>query len=411
MTPQSEARAVSAVVAAFVFALHPVQTEAIVYVFARSGLLATLFCLLALRSWLAEKPWVGTGWFALGLLAKEECAAFPVFLWFLEYIRKRERRIPALGAMAGLAGVAVWRVAVLAAETPGSGAGAQADVTPMQYLATQGWSIIRYLQLLAIPVGFSVEPNIRVIGGWLAVICWSAVSLLLWMGWQRKENLGPGFWFLGGLILLAPTSSIFPASDLAADRRVYLPMVAWSAMVGLILHRTNYRVLLVAGGILYAMFSFVRTQAWMSEVSLWEDAMRWAPEKVRPRVQLARASPPDRALDLLEEARRIEPENSRVATEMGRVYLTQGKPGEALREFGRVVAALPNDPSALNNRGVALLALGMKDHAVADFRKAVELQPCLGEAWDNLRKAGAVHGGPDGCDVDGLTERIELPDE
>ena len=61
----------AALMATAIFALHPLQTEAVAYVFARATLLATLFCLLAWRDWLAENHWRADGWFLLGLLAKE----------------------------------------------------------------------------------------------------------------------------------------------------------------------------------------------------------------------------------------------------------------------------------------------------------------------------------------------------
>ena len=55
----------AAFVAAAVFAVHPIQTEAVAYVFARGTLLATLFCLLALRDWAAGHHWRAVGWFAI----------------------------------------------------------------------------------------------------------------------------------------------------------------------------------------------------------------------------------------------------------------------------------------------------------------------------------------------------------
>ncbi len=36
-------------------------------------------------------------------------------------------------------------------------------------------------------------------------------------------------WWIGGLILLIPSSSLFPAADLSADRRMYLPMFCFAA--------------------------------------------------------------------------------------------------------------------------------------------------------------------------------------
>ena len=46
-------------------------------------------------------------------------------------------------------------------------------------------------------------------------------------------------YFAAGLILLLPSSSIFPAADLAADRRMYLPMLAFAAAAGLVLARVK----------------------------------------------------------------------------------------------------------------------------------------------------------------------------
>jgi adenine-specific DNA-methyltransferase len=76
--------------AAFFFALHPIQVESVAYVYARGILLATLFCLIALRLWIAGRRWHALAAFALALLSKEECAAFPVFLLLLHYSTSRD---------------------------------------------------------------------------------------------------------------------------------------------------------------------------------------------------------------------------------------------------------------------------------------------------------------------------------
>ena len=73
----------AAFIAAFVFAIHPVQTEAVVYVFARSTLLSSCLAFAAFLSWLRGRHWMAVAWFAAALLAKEEVAAFPVFLGLL----------------------------------------------------------------------------------------------------------------------------------------------------------------------------------------------------------------------------------------------------------------------------------------------------------------------------------------
>src|SRR6516162_2432087 len=58
-------------IAAALFAIAPIQSEAVNYIWARSILLATLLCLAALREWIAGRAWIALVWFALALLAKE----------------------------------------------------------------------------------------------------------------------------------------------------------------------------------------------------------------------------------------------------------------------------------------------------------------------------------------------------
>jgi hypothetical protein len=239
----------AALIAAFVFAIHPVQTEAVVYVFARSTLLSSCLTYASLYYWLIGRHWLAVAWFAAALLAKEEVAAFPVFLALLHVTISANRRERApMAAMLLLAIAAVVRVAIVAAYTPGSGAGSQSGIAPFDYFLTQGYPILRYLQLLAVPVGFTVDPEIEILRDWRGLVCWLTVAALAVIALRFAGRARAGFWLLAALILIAPTSSILPAADLAADRRLCLPMLGFSAIVGLLLERTTYPVLLSAGG-------------------------------------------------------------------------------------------------------------------------------------------------------------------
>ena len=55
-------------------------------------------------------------------------------------------------------------------------------------------------------------------------------------------------------------------------------------------------------------------------------------------------------------------------------------------EFGRALALAPTDARYINNRGVALQALGQTEAARADFQHALREDPGLAEARDNLSK-------------------------
>ncbi|MEO7144539.1 MAG: tetratricopeptide repeat protein [Bryobacteraceae bacterium] len=387
----------AALVATALFAIHPLQAEAVNYIFARSTLLAAVLCLASLDTWVRGHRWIAVMWFATALAAKEECAAFPIFLLLLHLVFSRARReLPPLAAMFVLSIAAGARLLLATKVTPGSAAGFAAGLSPWSYFAAQGIVILRYLRLLIVPWGFTVDPAISPAAEWLAMLAWAAIAALAAIAFLPRWRARAGFWFLAGLILLSPTSAIVPVADLAADRRMYLPMIAFCACLGLLLEGVDLRVLGAAGVILIGL-SFAQTQVWRTEASLWTQAVERAPYKVRPTIQLARAVEPSRALELLQQARELEPDNEAVAAEQGRVYLETGNLPQALVAFGRALALAPHDPQALNNRGAALLAMGQQDAARADFERALTLNVCLDEARMNLRRAGVETATPEQC--------------
>ncbi len=387
----------AALVAGVLFAVHPIQTEPVVYIYQRGTLLAALLCLAAWRSWLAERPWTAVAWFGAALLAKEECAAFPLFLaWFELSSAGQIRRVKPLAAMVMLALAAGVRVVALAAVLPGSGAGAGAEVTWREYLAAQGVVIWRYLRLLVIPYGFTVDPEIRIPSLAPAALAWGAILAGAALAARRFRELRCGFWFLGALILLLPSSSIFPASDLAADRRMYLPLVSLAPAVALTLRKLDTR-LLALGGAALLILTLLRVEVWQTEERLWREAVARSPGKVRPLLQLARASAEEEALELLDRAKALAPDDPRVASEKGRRLLAAGRPAEALTEFGRALALDPRSALAYNNRGAALLALGQREAARADFERALSVDPCLYDAYWNLARLGERRRPPQEC--------------
>ena len=162
------------------------------------------------------------------------------------------------------------------------------------------------------------------------------------------------------------------------------------------MQRVDRRVLV---GIVLALaaVSIHYTGLWRDPEALWSEAARHAPGKLRPKLQLARALPPDHAMAILEQARIMAPEDPSVPAEQGRLLLSLGHPADALGAFGRALSLAPNDPQALNNRGAALLALSQSDAARADFERALSRDPCLFDARLNLARMGVATAGSAGC--------------
>jgi hypothetical protein len=368
-----------AYIGAVLFALHPIQAEPVNYVFERATLLATVFCLLSAHSWLEGAYQRSIGFFVFALLSKEECVAFPFFLLLIRPAMKPAIAMLALSAAAGV------RVLLALEFLHISGAGTRAGISPLDYLSTQGTVILRYLLLLFAPYGFSCDPDIPVVRHWRAWLAWTAVIALAALIWRFRA---PGKWFAAGLILLAPSSSIFPAEDLAADRRLYLPMVAFAGFVGLVLERVGRQAILIPAAVALTALSTHRSLVWRSEQRLWAEAAQRAPKKMRPRIFLARLAGTEDALRILDEAHAFAPNDPRPLIEKGLRLMDVKLPGMAVHEFECALALAPDDPAALNNYGAALSLLGKREAAVEQFRHALRVQPCSATPRKNLALLG-----------------------
>ena len=382
-------------IAVALFALHPMQAEPVNYVFARSTLLMSALCLAALWCWIEDRAWLAVVCFGAALLAKEECVTFPILLVLCDHWQRRKVRWIPAGWMLALAIAAGLRAIVATASIPGAGSGFASPITPLAYFKVQGSVIVlRYWRMLLVPWGFNVDPEVADPGWILSIAVWTAIAVLAAYAWRQLAN--GGFWFLGGLLLLIPSSSIFPAEDLAADRRMYLPLLAFACLAATTVLARVPRAVPACLLMLLAVLSWQRTNVWGTEQALWQEAYERSPGKIRPRVQLARVSTIDTARRLLSEAAEIQPQNPDIPNELGLNLLRNGNAGEALGAFGRALALDPTDAKTINNRGVALFQLGQTVAARQDFERALRVDPCLADARRNLALAGGRQG-PGSC--------------
>ncbi len=372
----------AAVFGAAVFALHPIQAGAVDYISARAALLGTLLCLASLLAWIDGKRWAAVAAFAVAVAANESCAALPVLFLMAERLRNRPGAEPAGGLLKTARSPQFLVAAALAAAGLAHAAYTATGIYgPWRYFLGEGPAVWRYLRLLVVPYGFTVDPDVRIPALWLGLLAWAL--LLGAAAWAWRANRRWAMWLVAGFALLLPSSSLLPARDLAADWRMYLPMAAFAAAAGIGLARVKPAAIAVLA--LLTILSFFRTQVWMSEQTLWAEAVRRSPEKVRPKVQLARALPAAKALELLEAARPANPNDPTLAAAMGKVYLDERQPDAALENFSQAITLDPSNAEYYNNRGVAYALIGLPEAARADFEHALAIRPAFSEAQENLR--------------------------
>jgi tetratricopeptide (TPR) repeat protein len=297
--------------------------------------------------------------------------------------------------MLALSAAAGARVLYATKLIAGSGSGFGQSTTPWKYFLTQGHALPGYLWRLLVPVRMSIDPARPPDSLEVAILAWVVLALALTIAsWFWAKSAQPGFWLIPAWLLLLPSSSIFPAADAVAYRRLYLPMALIAIAFALI--GAKYPKPALALILLWTAFAAARRATWQSEEALWREAAELAPTQSRPLLQLARLTPRDEALRHLDKAKLLTPADPEVASERGRVWLESGDAAQALAEFGRALALAPTNARHIQNRGAALLALGQSEAAKADFLRALQRDPCLKPARENLVRLG-VQPPPDPC--------------
>lgn len=379
------------------FAVHPLQTQAVNYIFERATLLATFFALLSLLCFVKEKYSWAIVFFGLSLLAKEETIALPLFMLVYDLARKRSRLVWWFYAcMSGVALLAAGRLLYVLYLTPDAQLGFHTKgISSLSYAITQCRVIARYVKLILAPAGLNLDHHIELSHGLtsppgtlvalllLGLIAGTLVSL----AWRGNET---ALWGLGFFVLLLPSSSIVPAADLMFEHRTYLPMVCAMIAAARLLARIRHPLLPAGLALLILTLTaatIVRNRVWHDDRSLWADIVAKSPRKARGYFQLGQSyaeSDPLRARQLYERGLAIDPENGAAQTNLGLIFLSQGDVENALRRFHQALATGADKGLVWNNIGSAELRRGQIDDGIKAFRLALESDPCRFDARWNL---------------------------
>lgn len=432
-----------ALVAAAVFAVHPLHTEAVTGIVGRAELFVAGAFLLAWLWYLEgqRRPRylvASCGAFALALFSKENALTFPgvLILSDLYVARDRQGQEPLADARGSQGPGLVRRYAgylvvligwiVLWGAAIGRGPHRQpplldnplAHVGPQARLLTALEVAGRYLWLMVwpqylspdysynqIPIVTSFgEPRVLLAGvAWGALIgaaCWSYRG-------ARRAFLCVGFTlvtFLTGSNLLIPIGTVM------GERLFYLPSVgvclfagvAWQRIVerpqgtaSSIRIRRLGRRLLVAIVIVLAARTVLRNSDWRTEETLFRSAARAAPNSAKVRSNLAgiylQRGLTDSALRELQTSIAILPTPT-AHRNLGTLYLRTGEPQRAIEEYRRALDLDPREAGAYASLGYALLNQGAPGEAVAALQRAIALNSGLADAHYTLGRARAIQG-------------------
>ena len=236
---------------ALLWAVHPLNSEVVDYVTQRSEsmmaafYLSTLYAAHRALTDSRKRVWqfLAIASCALGMLCKESMATAPVMVALYDRVFAFDSWRDAVRVRSRLyVGLATTWLILIAVILPGSRsgvAGFSSGVSPWTYLLNQTLLITHYLRLSIWPSGLVV------FYGWPApltvgdVFPYAILILTLVAATIVALMRAPAIGFLGAwfFIALAPASSVVPvATEVGAERRMYLPLLALILLIVVAAH-------------------------------------------------------------------------------------------------------------------------------------------------------------------------------
>jgi hypothetical protein len=325
--------------AALLFALHPVQTEAVTYASGRSSSLVASFYLGAVLVYLRGGPaWASLALFALACGTKETALTLPAALLLCELASGKRVEWRAVAKRQG----AHWLLALALAGAAFAHdryghfiatAFSQRGIADNVLSQVQG---VGYLvSRLFLPHRLNIDPALPPLSTWDAALALQAAGLLALLAtgfynFGKRPWIGFGVcWFF---LQLAPTNSLMPRLDVANERQLYLALWGLALALSVQLSLLPWPRIAARGGAaallaVLAALGVSRQLDYRSEIALWEATVKEAPW------------------------------NARAYNNLGYARAIAGDHAGAVREYRQALAFDPRDARASYNleRSAALL--------------------------------------------------------
>jgi len=412
-----------ALVAAGLFALHPIHSESVAWVAAVTDLELTLFYLLTFgcflrvarpaggRSALAQLAMAGS--FVLTILSKEQALTLPVLATIYEHFYRDDRaettwpqklgRYVLLWMLA--AAYLLFRIRFFGALAPVLQI---SDLTWYQTLLSAVALVGQYFEKLLWPAQLCtfyvfrrstslLDP--RVLAGLGALLLAAVIFVALW---RRARTASFGFVWL--LLTLAPVlNPRWMAANVFTERYLYLPsvgfcwLVAWgwvrlwdTASVRRPVWRKALLGVLGLVAVLYAVRVVTRNRDWRDDVVLYTKTLAVSPDSYHIRNNLGtvywKRGQAQAAEREWREALKLAPRNAIILNNLGLAETKQKRYAEAVEYLRRAMRLKPNYTDPHLNLGAAYEEMGRRAEAELQLRAAVALAPLNVDARNRLGK-------------------------
>lgn len=290
----------AALAGALLFALHPVNTEAVTMLSGRSVSLMSLFFLASVLAHLRGSTLLSLLAFACAVATRETALALPAVLTLVCFRQPREDpALPAGRALGAALRATRWHW-VLALLALGSVlalpryrellAFSFAIRTPLDNLPSQGGGVLYLLGQLLRPWALNADPVLPVFAGWnarwvLVALAWTLLLAAMLVGLRARRWSAFALCWL--ILVLAPGHSIIPRLDIANERQLYLAAVPLYGLAGIgwcRLRGCAPRQAVLFGCVLLAALgalTWQRNSVYHSETAFWSDVVAKSPVQAR----------------------------------------------------------------------------------------------------------------------------------
>jgi tetratricopeptide (TPR) repeat protein len=404
--------------AAALFALHPLNVEAVSWVAARKTVLSTFFWLLAMIAYAgytrrpSRRRYAAVALLlALGLTAKAMLVTLPLaFLLLDAWPLRRLSRRAVIEKVPLLALAATSTLVTLAAARAGEARASLATLPLGMRGANALLSYAGYLRNAVFPRDLSAfYPMPGTIGAppmsAAAVLGAAALLLAITIACAAARRSAPHLfvgwlWFVGTLV---PVIGLAQAGSQAmADRFAYVPLIglfvaaAWS-VPGLRARRPPWPVAAAVLAVLalFAATTVARERVWRDSEALWRDTLARNPRCLVALLNygswLSGQGRHDEAIARFRDLLALAPAYPGARARLGEARSARARALAGKSDFDGALAEMraalddrPDSPEGHNNLGMILLARGDLAQAEGAFREAIRLRPRFAVALVNL---------------------------
>ena len=395
--------------AAAIFALHPVQVESVAWITERKNVLMGFFFLLTLLAWIAfadertRRRWIfyclALICYVLALSAKATACTLPAALFLILWLQKRPitmgrliQIVPFIVLGVGMGLLAVWWERY----HQGTNRDVFTFLGPIERILVASRAVWFYLSKLFWPSNltfiyprWNISPAHVVDYIWLLAGVAAGVAIYFLRRYVGRSVEVAAAFFVAMLIPVLGFIMLFTFRyTFVADHYQYLACIGPIALAGagivtLSDRFTHYRAVIVSAALLVvASFGTLtwRQAATYSDIeTLWRTTLARNPECWMAHTNIGivflQQGKIDDAIAHYRLALQMQPDSWDAEYNLGTALVAKGQVDDAIFHCERAVGMRPTDPDAQVSLGNALFAKGRIDEAIAHYQKAITAQP------------------------------------